>query len=106
MNIMKIIQEEINSHLFQDNGTRYLRMDYEEILFPYFFTGKKKYYGISCIKTPNFHPKKLFVRGIDTVKIGQSKLFRDVGSKIMWKTMDLENNNNAKQIVEDIIFEV
>src|SRR3989304_2786409 len=35
----------VNNMLAVDNGTLFLRMAYEEVLFPVVFTGKKKYYG-------------------------------------------------------------
>ncbi|CAI2187126.1 17485_t:CDS:2, partial [Funneliformis geosporum] len=42
---MKKLRDEVNVFLKEDNGSSYLKMAYEEVLFPVVFTGKKKYYG-------------------------------------------------------------
>src|SRR4051812_26748729 len=78
-------------------------MAYEEVLFPVAFTGKKKYFGIPHVGIPNFKPKKLFIRGIDTVKQGQSQLFKDIGEQIMWEAMEVDNADSLHKIVENII---
>ena len=68
--VMGEICDEVNEFLKEDNGRIYLKMAYEEVLFPVVFTGKKKYYGIQHIEEPNFdpNPDKLFIRGVDIVK--------------------------------------
>ena len=62
-------------------------MAYEEVLFPVCFAGKKKYFGIGHEDEVNFRPDDLFKKGIDTVKQGNSGLFRFIGEKIMWEAM-------------------
>jgi hypothetical protein len=57
---MEKLHAEVNVFLKEDNGSSYLKMAYEEVLFPVVFTGKKKYYGISHESKPNFN-KKLFI---------------------------------------------
>src|SRR6185295_17867668 len=91
MKAMGELRDEVNSFLLNNNGSSYLKMAYEEVLFPVVFTGKKKYYGIPHVKKPNFKPKKLFIRGVEIVKRGQSQFFREVGNRIMWKSMSMEN---------------
>src|SRR5205814_1908696 len=44
-----------------------------------------------------------FIRGIDTIKRGQSEFSKDVVNQIMWKSMDINNTRDMKQIVEDTI---
>src|SRR6185436_5544649 len=83
MEVMKNLRSDVNTELEKDNGTPYLNMAYEEVLFPVVFTGKKKYYGLEHKKEPNFNPGKLFIKGVDIVKRGQSKLFRNVDEEIM-----------------------
>lgn len=97
------LRKDVNAMLAADNGTRFLNMAYEEVLFPVVFTGKKKYFGIPHINKPNFHPKSLFVRGLEIVKQGQSQLTKDIGNKIMWRAMDVDNNRTLRQIVEDVL---
>ena len=78
-------------------------MAYEEVLYPVVFTGKKKYYGIAHDSIVNFKPKKLFIRGIDIIKQGQSGLAKTIGNKIMWTCMDLNNLETVIMIVERVI---
>ena len=102
---MANLHNEVNTELEKDNGTPYLNMAYEEVLFPIVFTGKKKYYGLEHKKEPNFNPGKLFIKGVDIVKRGQSKLFRDVGKEIMNRTLKVGNEETIHQIVEKVLWE-
>ncbi|CAI2199825.1 5306_t:CDS:1, partial [Funneliformis geosporum] len=76
-----------------------------EVLFPVVFTGKKKYYGIPHRREPNFN-NKLFIRGVEIVKRGQSKHFREVGKKVMDESMKVNNSRTLHQIVEDVLKEI
>ncbi|CAG8481362.1 2623_t:CDS:2 [Cetraspora pellucida] len=66
---------EVNTKLEKENGMPYLNIAYEKLLFPVVFTGKKKYYGLEHKNKPNFNLGKLFIREVNIVKRGQSKLF-------------------------------
>jgi DNA polymerase elongation subunit (family B) len=77
MEVMEKLRDEVNDFLREDNDSPYLKMAYEEVLFPVVFTGKKKYYGIPHISKPNFNNEP-FIRGIETIKRGQSSLFHNV----------------------------
>ncbi|CAB4476463.1 unnamed protein product [Rhizophagus irregularis] len=101
---MEKLRDEVNVFLKEDNGSPYLKMAYEEVLFPVVFTGKKKYYGIPHESKPNFN-KKLFIRGVEIVKRGQSKHFREVGKKVMEESMRLDNTRTLRRIVEDVLKE-
>ncbi|PKK58672.1 DNA/RNA polymerase [Rhizophagus irregularis] len=83
-----------------ENGTSYLKMAYEEVLFPVCFTGKKKYFGVPHEEVVNFRLDEFFRKGIDTVKQGQSQLFKYIGEKIMWEAMDINNTRSIHKIVE------
>ncbi|RGB22990.1 hypothetical protein C1646_779995 [Rhizophagus diaphanus] len=76
----------------EDNGSSYLKMTYEEVLFPVVFTKKKKYYGISH-------------RRVKIVKREQSKHFREVGKKVIDESMRLDNTRILHQIVKDVLKE-
>jgi DNA polymerase elongation subunit (family B) len=106
MEVIERLRDEVNDFLRNDNGSSYLKMAYEEVLFPVVFTGKKKYYGIPHTNKPNFN-NKLFIRGVEIVKRGQSKHFREVGKKVMDESMRLDNDNTRTlhQIVEDVLKE-
>ncbi|CAI2194061.1 18225_t:CDS:2, partial [Funneliformis geosporum] len=75
MNVMKSLCDQVNAYLGIKNGTSYLKMTYEEVLFPIYFTGKKKYFGVPHKEVVNFRSDDLFMKGIDTVKQENSELF-------------------------------
>ncbi|CAI2195063.1 14826_t:CDS:2, partial [Funneliformis geosporum] len=66
MIVMKSLRDQVNTYLEIKNGTSYLKMAYEEILFSVCFASKKKYFSISHEDVVNFRPNDLFMRGIDT----------------------------------------
>ena len=105
MDALDTLRNEVNAHLHGDNGTKHLKMAYEEVIFPYALTGKKKYYGIPHVKIPNFRPKELFIRGIEVVKLGQTELAKKIGNRIMWESTSLTNTENLQTIVERILKE-
>ena len=63
---MEKLRDEVNVFLKEDNGSPYLKIAYEEVLFPVVFTGKKKYYGIPHESKLNFN-KELFIREVEVV---------------------------------------
>lgn len=102
---LNTLRDEVNAHLKADNGTGHLKMAYEEVLYPVVFTGKKKYFGIAHVNVPNFRPKKLFIRGIDVVKQGQTELAKKIGYRIMWEAVALANAKDLISIVEEVLRE-
>ncbi|CAB4407081.1 unnamed protein product [Rhizophagus irregularis] len=60
MGVMEKLHDEVNDFLKKNNGSSYLKMAYEEVLFLVVFTGKKKYYDIPHKSKPNFN-NKLFI---------------------------------------------
>ena len=103
MVVMEKLRNEVNTFLRLKTRSDYLKMAYEEVLFPVGFTGKKKYFGIPHEDTPNFKPKELFKRGIDTVKQGKSQVFRTIGNQIMWGAMNVNNDRSFHDIAEDVL---
>jgi len=83
---IKVMDEfcnKVNAYFRIKNSISYLKMMYEEVLFSMCFTSKKKYFRIRHEVIVNFKPKSLFIKGIDTVKQGQSQLFKFIREKIM-----------------------
>jgi DNA polymerase elongation subunit (family B) len=99
------IKEEVNKMLARTSGSKFLTMAYEEVLFPVAFLAKKKYYGIPHISIPNFNPKKLFVRGLETKKRGVSGVLKDLCESLMWKSMKITNNKELLELGYDAIEE-
>src|SRR3954453_4375294 len=100
--VIEKLYNEVNSFLRLKIRSDYLKMAYEEVLFPVVFTGKKKYFGILHKDTLNFKSEEPFIRGIDTVKQGKSQVFRTIGDRIMGRVMDINNDRSLHDIVEDI----
>jgi DNA polymerase elongation subunit (family B) len=59
MDVVKKLRDQINAYFRIRSGTSYLKMAYEEVLFPVCFTGKKKYFGVGHEDDVNFKPKNL-----------------------------------------------
>jgi DNA polymerase elongation subunit (family B) len=92
MVILTAVRDVVNARLIADNGSEFLKFAYEEVLFPCVLAGKKKYFGVEHIYAPNFNiadADKLFVRGIDIIKKGQTELARVIGKRCMWEATRL-----------------
>lgn len=95
----------IGKVLKDNNGTGYLNMDYEEVLFPVVFTGKKKYFGFAHHETEVFYPtrEKIFIKGIDIVKQGQSDLAKEIGFQIIEEVCSVHNTSDMLDLVHEKI---
>jgi len=100
------IKIKVNDYLYNNNGTKYLKMSYEEVLYPLAFLSKKKYFGIPHETLPNFKPKDLFIRGLEVKKRGVSELLKIICMDLMWKAMDLNNTKTLRELVHDKIKEI
>ena len=97
------IRDKLNAAVGEENKTQMINFAYEEVLFPVAFVAKKKYWGIPHEKEVNFQPKKLFIRGIDVVKQGQTNYMKVIGNKIMSESMSVNNNKSLSDIVKSVI---
>ena len=109
--------KKINATLKADNGTDYLKMAYEEVLFPVVFTGKKKYFGKAHVNIVNFDIEeininalkdimnKIFIRGIDVIKMNVSILAREIGVEIMKRCLTITNEKSVYDNTIDVIQE-
>jgi DNA polymerase elongation subunit (family B) len=99
----------VNDYLTDDNKTEFLKMAYEEVLFPVMFTGKKKYFGIPHMETENFTIntiKDVFIRGIDIIKQGQSKLAKTIGFEVIRQILAVDNEKSVMEICLNKINEI
>ncbi|GES78534.1 DNA polymerase family B-domain-containing protein [Rhizophagus clarus] len=76
MEVMEKLCDKVNDFLRKDNGSSYIKMAYEKVLFLVVFIGKKKYYSI-------LHERK----------------------RIIDKSMRVNNTRTLHQIVEDVLKE-
>ena len=105
MRELNSLGDKINKFLTADNGTKYLKMAYEEVLFPVVFTGKKKYFGKAHVKLVNFdihRDKDIFIRGIDVIKQGISELAKEIGYNIMKKCLAPITDSVMKITLDEI----
>ena len=100
------IKVKVNDYLYKNNGTKYLKMGYEEVLYPLAFLSKKKYFGIPHETLPNFKPRDLFIRGLEVKKRGVSELLKIICMDLMWKSMDLNNTKTLRDLVIDKVKEI
>lgn len=98
----------IGGKLRDDNGTSFLNMDYEEVIFPCDMTGKKKYFGVAHHATENFYPTpdEIFIRGLDVLKQGQTDLSREIGMEIITRSLDPMCDLSIRTLVEQAISDI
>lgn len=101
MKAMNRLREEVSDFLLADNGTTFMNMAYEEVLYPTVICGKKKYFGCEHKEEINFYPDDLFVKGIDIVKQGQAPITKKLGEECMLEAVSPENERSLLEIVED-----
>lgn len=102
-------QQAVNNLLIKDNGTPYLKMAYEEVLFPSIFLGKKKYLGIKHIGIAGFNndDKSIFKRGMDFLKEGNCNFVKTIGMEIVRRLLDIsDTNTDVLQIVLQTINDI
>jgi len=103
MRVMTKLEEDINKFLITDNGTNFLKIENEGTLFPCVFLGKKKYFGIQHVNEVNFHPKKIYIKGIEVIKQGKSGIEKEIGNTIMKQAINIDNEKTMIEIVMDIL---
>lgn len=99
-------QKAVNNKLIEDNNTPYLKMAYEEVLFPSIFLGKKKYLGIQHVGIAGFtgNDKDIFKRGMDFLKEGNCQFVKKIGMEIVRRALDVnDTNTDIVKIVLDTI---
>lgn len=112
---IKVVNKGVNDMLYIDNGTMFLRMAYEEFLYPGLMGQKKKYGGIPHENIFNENPKEhasvsnpgkgLFIKGLEVVKKGAAPILKDAGYDVLWKVFDYMNLRPLIEIVEDKVKE-
>jgi DNA polymerase elongation subunit (family B) len=109
----------VNDVLYRDNGTRFLKMDYEECLWPYALVGKKKYIGIqhqgivnleACMPDTTLDAfttsKSLFIRGLEVKKRGSSAFLKKVCFEIVKEAFCISSTKTLREIVESKLPEI
>jgi hypothetical protein len=101
------LNKAVNQMFREDNGTDFLKMAYEECLFPVLFTAKKKYVGTPHVSKPNFDPKvPLFIRGLELKKRGVSEILKNVCNDILKNCVSPDNLLTVMELVQEKIKEI
>jgi DNA polymerase elongation subunit (family B) len=105
---MPKIRESTNKMLRDETGGGFLKLDYEEVLFPAQHLLKKKYIGLEHQESINFNVEMdgIFIRGLDSLKRGASKLMRSVVELVMVLLLDINEKRSPREIVESTIKQV
>lgn len=98
--LIEIAKNEVNNHLIKDNGSKFLKMAYEEVLYPAVFLSKKKYIGIPHEEVINFYPAKPFLKGLEVVKRGTSDVLKNVCMKVIMEILDIKCTKSMLELVE------
>ena len=99
----------INKKLEIRHGVSFLKVAYEEVICPVYFTGKKRYCGLPHVKAPNLNirlnelsVKKfksvVLIKGLDLIKQGHANLTIDVGKKLLSELLDPFSYSNLMRI--------
>ncbi len=91
MKCFDIAGELVWDFLIEMCGKLYLKMAYEEVCFPTVMCGKKKYFATAHQATINFDAPKTFIRGIEVIKQGQTKIGIDLGHEFMNDARSVSN---------------
>lgn len=100
----------VNNMLQRDNGTAFLKMAFEESLYPCNFFAKKKYLGVPHISEPNFNLNKdgefnIFLKGLTMKSRGVSGLLVDYSKNVIQRMVNSENIYTVMEIVKQSIDE-
>lgn len=97
----------VNEMLMEDNGSPYLKVAYEEVLWPVYLAAKKKYFGnphenliqkslwYSMDMSVEDFTKKLFLRGMDAKKRGSSGFLKECCFGLWRELMDIRYRDDA-----------
>jgi DNA polymerase elongation subunit (family B) len=112
-------KDEVNNMLYLDNGTRFLKMAYEEVLWPFAMVGKKKYIGVQhqgivnlaicmpeCTLQEFMKSKSLFIRGLEIKKRGGSDFMRINCYKVWKDAFCITETRTLREIVESNLQEI
>jgi hypothetical protein len=97
---MTDLLNQINIMLRADNHCPYLRMAYEEVLFPSILMGKKKYCGTAHMGDVSFKTDRPFVKGLEYIKQGASPILKQNSLEIIREALDINNERSLRDIVE------
>lgn len=105
------IQDEINAIFQRENNNTFLKMAYEEILYPTYLLSKKKYFGVPHVPhkyavTFDVQPSNYLVRGIDVRRRGISKFQKSILNECLLTFMSPGNLKEPIEILYDLLDDI
>jgi DNA polymerase elongation subunit (family B) len=115
--LSKEYEKEVNKYFVKMTGGPFIRVAWEEVGYPSIHMGKKKYVMIPHesyypvgMTDEDFYEKflslKLFIRGIEIKKKGNSQLLQDIGRDVWKKSFDPMCTDQLLDVVTNKIKEV
>lgn len=103
-----VIKKMVNDYLISDNGTGFLRVAYEEVLWPCVFLLKKMYAGIEHQHIVNFEPHvdELFTKGLSLKRRGTSEVLKTVCKEVLMDILSIDNILPVRDIIHNKINEI
>lgn len=108
-NEIKILLNDINAYLKETYVYSYIKMAYEEVLYPVFFISKKMYFGVEHMETINYDDidNFLFMRGYSPVRRNTTQLTKSViVDTVIRQLFSLETFSNYHKTKKIDIFEI
>ncbi len=96
-------RDEVNTWISKTFNTPFLKMAYEEVLWPAVLLSKKKYYGLEHKNMARFVNPKLFIKDMEIKKRGPSPLLKKISEEVIRESLDVNNTKTLMQIVLDKI---
>lgn len=116
MKVMDNMRSKVNNMLLASNTAAFLKMAYEEVLFPVVFLGKKKNIGVKHEGIPNVKAcmpgydlqefmkgRSLHVRGLEIVKRGSSEFLKEMCYGIFKDAFCITETRSLQEIVNDAL---
>jgi DNA polymerase elongation subunit (family B) len=103
-----VMKKLTNAHLIADNGTGFLKMAYEEVLYPAMFLLKKMYCGVEHQSLINFKPEvdHLFTKGISITRRDTAIVLKKVCGEVLMEILSIESLKTVYDIVMEKIKEI
>lgn len=104
MNAADQINKRINGRIADEVGNAFLRMAFEEVLWPAVFLRKKVYFGIAHEKVINFILKSIddaFLKGLSIIKRGTAPMQGKITSELVMDILDIHNTKSMKTLVAE-----
>ncbi|GES77180.1 DNA polymerase family B-domain-containing protein [Rhizophagus clarus] len=95
MEVMEKLRDEVNDFLRKDNGSSYLKMAYEEVLFLVVFTGKKKYYGIP-------HERKCIMD--ESMRVNNTRTLHQIVKNVLKETVKDISQTDLNEIIKTAVW--